>query len=198
MSLKFASVLAMMVVAVPFTALARPIVEDKNPIVTLKIKDKGDITLELYVKEAPKTVEHFTDLVSKKFYDGIIFHRVIPGFVAQGGDPASKKLKDADIKGKTDRDFAGMGLGTGGSGKNIPFEANKLTNETMTVAMALSGPRSATGDSQFFINLVPNHRLDGDYCVFGKVIKGADVVAKLVSGDRITSARIEPEKKKKK
>ena len=181
-------ILASLALTIPILAGSSPIDEVKNPMVTFKIAKKGDVTIELYQKEAPETVKHFKDLVSTKFYNGIIFHRVIAGFVAQGGDPKSKTITDDQLKGKTTEQLGGMGLGTGGSGKNIPFEANKLTNEVMTVAMALSGPRSATGDSQFFINLVANHRLDGDYCVFGKVVKGADVVAKLVSGDRITTA----------
>lgn len=190
MKFRLATLAITMAALLPLVAVARPDKDEKNPVVTFKIQQKGDISLELFIKEAPKTVEHFKDLVSKKFYDGIIFHRVIPKFVAQGGDPASKKLTDAQVKGKSADELGALGLGTGGSGKNIPFEVNKLTNEPLTVAMALSGPRSATGDSQFFINLVPNHRLDGDYCVFGKVVKGADVVAKLVSGDRIVSAKV--------
>jgi cyclophilin family peptidyl-prolyl cis-trans isomerase len=82
-------------------------------------------------------------------------------------------------------------LGGGGSGQNIPFEPNSLTNDTDTLAMALSGPRSATGDSQFFINLVDNHKLDGDYCVFGKVVGGTELVDKIQQGDRIKSMHVQ-------
>jgi cyclophilin family peptidyl-prolyl cis-trans isomerase len=150
--------------------------------------------MELYAKDAPTTVAHFLNLCKTKFYDGILFHRVIPGFVAQAGDPGSKKFKPEQLAGKSGEE---TGLGAGGSGKNIPFEVNKHTHETGTLAMALSAPRSATGDSQFFINLVPNHRLDGDYCVFGKVVKGADIVQKIIQGDKIVSMTLLKSGKKK-
>lgn len=80
-------------------------------------------------------------------------------------------------------------MGSGGSGKNIPFEANQLTHKAGTIAMALSAPHSATGDSQWFINTVDNDRLNGDYCVFGKVTKGMDVVLKIQKGDKIVSIK---------
>ncbi len=157
----------------------------------MSVKGRGDITLELFAKEAPKTVAHFEDLVKRKFYDGILFHRVVPGFVAQAGDPASKSFTSLDIAAKDDGSGGTAGLGAGGSGTsganvNIPFEANKQLNETGTLAMALSGPRSDTGDSQFFVNLKPNTNLDGDYCVFGRVTSGMDVVNKIERGDVIT------------
>jgi cyclophilin family peptidyl-prolyl cis-trans isomerase len=175
-----------------------------NPQVNLSVAGKGVITIELYQKEAPKTVEHFLKLVNAKFYDGILFHRVIKGFMAQTGDPNSIGVDGSKLRDLTDQQVgATYHLGTGGSGENIPFEKNKLSNERGTLAMALSAPQSATGDSQFFINFVPNTRLNGDYCVFGKVVKGLDVVDKIQQGDRISSIRVissssKPAKGKKK
>jgi cyclophilin family peptidyl-prolyl cis-trans isomerase len=169
------------------SAQAGPPKSSRNPLVLMTVAKRGKITIELYAKEAPKTVAHFQELVKRKFYNGILFHRVLPGFVAQTGDPGSKEFTAKDFIGKSEQEIERLGLGNGGSGKNIPFEENKRTHEPGTISMALGAPRSATGDSQFFINLVPNHRLDGDYCVFGKVIKGMDVVNKIKPGDKIIS-----------
>ena len=161
-----------------------------NPKVTVTVENRGDIVLELYQSDAPKTVAHFLALVNKKFYDGILFHRVRPGFMAQVGDPKTKTVEAAKIRDLSDEQLSMAGIGGGGSGQNIPFENNNKTNETGTIAMALSAPASATGDSQFFINLVNNHRLDTQYCVFGKVVKGMDVVEKIQQGDKIKSMRV--------
>ncbi len=172
------------------TAKAEP-VTGKTVKVEVSVKHRGDFVLALYPKAAPKTVAHFVALVNKKFYDGILFHRVIPGFVAQAGDPKSKKVHGSDIAHLSDTEVgARYGLGMGGSGTTIPFERNSLTNQPGTIAMALSAPASDTGDSQFFINLVDNQSLDGQYCVFGKVIKGMDVVMKIRQGDRIAFMKV--------
>jgi peptidyl-prolyl cis-trans isomerase B (cyclophilin B) len=160
-----------------------------NPKVTLTVENRGDIVLELYQSDAPKTVAHFLALVNKKFYDGILFHRVRPGFMAQVGDPKTKGMDASKIRSLSDEELGVAGIGGGGSGQNIPFETNNRTHEPGTIAMALNAPASATGDSQFFINLVSNHRLDAQYCVFGKVIKGMDVVKSLQQGDKIKTAR---------
>ena len=133
---------------------------------------------------------HFLALVNKKFYDGILFHRVRPGFMAQVGDPKTKGMDASKIKSLSDDELGMAGIGNGGSGQNIPFETNNRTHEPGTIAMALNAPASATGDSQFFINLVSNHRLDAQYCVFGKVVKGMDVVKSLQQGDKIKTARV--------
>ncbi len=142
---------------------------------TLSIAGRGDIDMELYPKAAPKTVGQFTTLIKSGFYNGLRVHRVDPGFVIQAGDPQSKT---EDIESKL--------LGTQGSGKEIPFEPNALQHVEGTVSMALSAPQSNTGDSQFFINLKSNHSLDADYCVFGRVTKGMDVVKQVAKGDTIT------------
>ena len=129
---------------------------------TRKVKletNYGEIVIELY-DDMPITVGNFEKLVSQEFYDGIIFHRVIDGFMIQGGDP--------------------LGNGMGGPGYNIKDEfghegGNK--NDRGTISMANAGPN--TGGSQFFINLVDNNFLDEKHPVFGKVIKGMDVVDKI-------------------
>lgn len=159
-----------------------------KPRVEMEIEKKGKITIELLPESAPKTVAHFRKLVEKKFYDGILYHRVVPGFVAQAGDPNSKKHKPSDLAGLSSEEVgAKFNLGVGGSGKNVPLEAN-LPHDRGTLGLARS-QNPDSGDSQFFLNLVPNHNLDGQYCVFGKVTKGLDVMDKIAIGDRIKSVR---------
>ena len=118
--------------------------------------DGGDIVIELFDKEAPGTVQNFIDLINKGFYNGLRFHRVIPGFVAQGGCP--------------------NGNGTGGRGYTIKDEliGNPHKHERGALSMAHRGPN--TGGSQFFIVYEPQPHLDGVHTVFGKVIEGMDVV----------------------
>jgi peptidylprolyl isomerase len=114
----------------------------------------GDITLQLY-EDTPITSGNFQKLVEKGFYDGVIFHRIISGFMIQGGDPT--------------------GTGCGGPGYAIKDElSRKNKNDRGTISMANAGPN--TGGSQFFINLVNNNFLDSKHPVFGKVVEGMDVV----------------------
>ncbi|WP_346355082.1 peptidylprolyl isomerase [Azotosporobacter soli] len=124
---------------------------------------KGKIVIELFENEAPKTVENFTYLIEKGFYDGLSFHRVIKGFVAQGGCPD--------------------GTGAGGPGYTIPCETegNPHKHERGSLSMAHRGPN--TGGSQFFIVYEPQPHLDGLHTVFGKVIEGLDVVDDIRQGD---------------
>lgn len=125
----------------------------------------GTIEAELYPEDAPKTVERIKELVNKGFYNGLTFHRVVPGFVVQGGDP--------------------QGNGTGGSGKNLPAEFNKRKHVEGTLAMARAmDPNSA--DSQFYISLGTHPHLDNNYTVFGQVTKGMDAVKKIKVGDKMT------------
>lgn len=118
----------------------------------------GKFTLQIYTKTMPITGGNFVKLVEEKFYDGIIFHRVIPGFMVQGGDPT--------------------GTGMGGPGYKIKdeFTANN-SNSIGTISMANSGPN--TGGSQFFINVANNNYLDTKHPVFGKVVEGYDIVEKI-------------------
>jgi peptidylprolyl isomerase len=130
-----------------------PTGEDKPTKVLLKTS-MGDITIQLY-EDMPITTENFQDLVEKGFYDGVIFHRVINGFMIQGGDPT--------------------GTGMGGPGYTIKDEFTVSNrNDRGTISMANAGPN--TGGSQFFINQVNNNLLDSKHPAFGKVIEGMDVV----------------------
>lgn len=137
---------------------------------------KGAIELELFDKEAPKTVENFVKLAQKGFYDGLSFHRVIANFMIQGGCPLSK----------TDPARAG----TGGPGYSIPCETkgNPRKHGTGSLSMAHRGPN--TGGSQFFITHKPTPHLDGVHTVFGQVLKGQDVVNAIAQGDKMTSVVI--------
>lgn len=136
----------------------------KNPIVTFTMADGGVIKAELYPEIAPVSVNNFISLIQKKFYDGLIFHRVIKGFMIQGGDP--------------------NGTGTGGPGYSIPgeFAINGFENDLKHTEGVLSMARSMHPDSagsQFFIMHKTSPHLDGQYAAFGKVIEGMDVVNKI-------------------
>ena len=128
----------------------------------------GEITIELYSGDAPSTVENFKKLANSGFYDGLIFHRIVPGFVIQGGDPYTK---DVSNKGK---------WGTGGPGWNVKAEFNKNTHSRGILSMARSQDPNSAG-SQFFIVLKDSKSLDGKYTVFGKVTSGMDAVDKLAA-----------------
>ena len=131
---------------------------------------KGVIKFKFYSKDAPATVNRLAELISKGFYNGLAFHRVVPDFVIQGGDP--------------------LGNGTGGSGVKLKAEFNERHHLEGTVAMARAGdPDSA--DSQFYICLSPQPRLDHQYTVVGQVIDGMDVVRKIQVGDKMTSVTIQ-------
>lgn len=151
-----------------------------NPKVAIQFAGKGRVVLELYPKLAPKTVEHFLDLVKKKFYNGIKVHRYVAGFVVQMGDPVSKNLSPAE--------FDAKGVGSHGSGTTVPLEAD-MPQKQGTVGLARAGDPNS-GDSQFYFNLANNDQLDGQYCAFAKVISGMNVVQKLRVGDRIVSAEL--------
>lgn len=130
--------------------------------------DKGNIEIELFDKDAPQTVANFEKLANSGFYDGLTFHRVIPGFVAQGGCPA--------------------GNGTGGPGYTIRCEINPNKHERGALSMAHRGPN--TGGSQFFIVYEPQHHLDGVHTVFGKVTKGMDLADQIDPGDKMNKVRV--------
>ncbi|MDO4535089.1 MAG: peptidylprolyl isomerase [Clostridium perfringens] len=137
-----------------------------NPIVTIEMKSGEKIKIELYEDIAPNTVRNFVSLVKKGFYDGVIFHRVIPGFMVQGGDPE--------------------GTGMGGPGYCIKgeFEANRFKNDLKHTRGVISMARTMVNDSagsQFFIMVENAPHLDRQYAGFGKVIEGMDVVDKIVS-----------------
>lgn len=129
----------------------------------------GEITLEFFAEDAPKTVENFVTLAKKGFYDGLTFHRVEPKFVVQGGDP--------------------QGNGRGGPGYTIKDEFNKQKHVRGVLAMARTQAPNSAG-SQFYITLAPAHFLDGQYTVFGKVTGGMEVVDKIRVGDKMKSVKI--------
>jgi peptidyl-prolyl cis-trans isomerase B (cyclophilin B) len=143
--------------------------------------NKGSFTAELYNQDAPGTVANFEKLVDDGYYDGIVFHRVIPDFVVQGGDPLTKELPLDDRR-----------VGTGGPGYTIKCETrgNPRTHELGALSMAHAG--KDTGGSQFFIVLseANTRHLNGVHTVFGKVTEGIDVVQQLARGDRIEKAEI--------
>ena len=137
-----------------------------NPIVTIKIKDGGDIKAELYPDIAPISVENFVKLAGSGFYNGLTFHRVIPGFMIQGGCP--------------------KGNGTGGPGYTIKgeFSANGVKNDLRHTRGVLSMARAMDPDSagsQFFIMHEDAPHLDGQYAAFGKVVEGIEEVDKIAS-----------------
>ncbi len=145
----------------------------KNPLVEMEFKDYGKIYIELYPKIAPNTVNNFIYLVHKGFYDNNTSHRLIEGFVLQGGDPT--------------------GTGTGGPGYSIKGEftnngyKNDLVHTERIVSMARSQSKDSAG-SQFFIMLGEAPHLDGDYAAFGKVVDGWDVIERIVEENKTNVA----------
>jgi peptidyl-prolyl cis-trans isomerase B (cyclophilin B) len=127
----------------------------------------GKIELKFYSDVAPNHVNNFIELAKKGFYDGTVFHRVIPGFMIQGGDPKSKSHNRA-------------GHGTGGPGYSLKAEFNERSHERGTLSMARSASPDSAG-SQFFICVAKSKWLDGQYTVFGEVVSGMDVVDRIVS-----------------
>ncbi|MFA0821686.1 MAG: peptidylprolyl isomerase [Methanomethylovorans sp.] len=125
--------------------------------------EKGNIVLELFEKDAPKTVENFEKLIKQGFYDGLTFHRVIPNFVIQGGCP--------------------KGNGTGGPGYTIKCETKGNPRKHGKGALSMAHAGKDTGGSQFFITHSPQPHLDGVHTVFGQVIEGMDVVNKIKAKD---------------
>ncbi|WP_373558535.1 peptidylprolyl isomerase [Bacillus sp. FJAT-45350] len=147
---------------------------ETNPIVTITMENDDQILIELYPEVAPNSVTNFVSLVESGFYDGLVFHRVIPGFMVQGGDPE--------------------GSGMGGPGYSIPGEftsngfENNLVHERGVLSMARSQHPDSAG-SQFFIMVDDSPHLDGEYAGFGKVIEGMEAVDAIVSVDRNASDR---------
>jgi peptidyl-prolyl cis-trans isomerase B (cyclophilin B) len=150
-------------------APAMAIDPSKTYLATIKTS-RGDIELELYAQNAPKTVNNFAFLAGQGFYDGVTFHRVINDFMIQGGDPT--------------------GSGRGGPGYKFEDETrgNPLKHGTGVISMANAGPN--TNGSQFFITHSPQGHLDGKHTVFGKVISGMDVVNSIRQGDMMESVTV--------
>ncbi|MDI6858197.1 MAG: peptidylprolyl isomerase [Dehalococcoidia bacterium] len=162
-----------------FTAPPPTIIDPAKSYTAVIKTEKGDITVELFPDVAPVTVNNFVFLACKGFYDGVTFHRVLPGFVAQTGDPT--------------------GTGGGGPGYVIQDEISSRGFEKGTLGMANRGPN--TNGSQFFICLEPQPRLNGRYTVFGQVTAGMDVVESITprnpeenpqfAGDKVLEITVE-------
>ena len=138
----------------------------------ITLEKGGEIRLEFFPEDAPKTVENFVTLAKKGFYNGLNFHRVVPDFVVQGGCP--------------------KGNGTGGPGYNVKAEFNKQKHVRGTLAMARSQDPDSAG-SQFYICYGNTPHLDGQYTVFGKVVAGMELVDRIKQGDKMTSVTIAEE-----
>ena len=144
----------------------------KNPIVTIEMENGNIMKAELYPDEAPNTVNNFISLINKGFYDGVIFHRVIPGFMIQGGDPDGSGMggPDYSIKGE----FSTNGF------------KNDLKHDKGVLSMARTMAPNSAG-SQFFIMVARAPHLDGQYAAFGKVIEGIEEADRIVSVKRDSS-----------
>jgi peptidylprolyl isomerase len=151
-------------------------IDPSKTYVATIVTEKGDIVVELDPDAAPKTVNNFVFLAREGFYDGLTFHRVVPDFVVQGGDP--------------------LGSGTGGPGYTLPAEI-ELDHVKGAIAMARRGddvnPLRESSGSQFYITLEETPNLDGAYTVFGQVVEGMDVVESIAQGDVIETIKISEE-----
>jgi len=134
--------------------------------------EKGNLVLELFAKDVPKTVNNFVFLAREGYYDGTTFHRVIPGFMVQGGDPT--------------------GTGRGGPGYRFEDEFTNHWHEAGTLSMANAGPN--TNGSQFFICYTPQHGLDGKHSVFGQLVEGMDVLKGITTRDPSQNPQFEGDK----
>ncbi|MDR3289037.1 MAG: peptidylprolyl isomerase [Peptococcaceae bacterium] len=155
----------------------------ENPVIAIEMENGNQIKLEVYPEIAPKTVQNFVALVQAEFYDGLIFHRVIPGFMIQGGDPS--------------------GNGAGGSKEMISGEfsgngfVNPIIHERGVISMArASHPDSAS--SQFFIVVKDAPHLDGQYAAFGRVLEGMEEVDRIVSAEKDSHDKPKQEQRMKK
>lgn len=145
-------------------------IDQKKKYTATIATSRGDIVCELFAKDAPKTVNNFVFLAREKFYDGTKFHRVIPDFMIQGGDPD------------------GTGRGNPGYRFEDEIKGNPHKHQVGTLSMANAGQN--TNGSQFFITHVATHWLDGKHTIFGKALKGQEVVNAVQQGDQIVSVTI--------
>lgn len=163
------------------TKKATATVEVSNNVnVVMQIQNRGILTLRMRMDRAPRTCRNFVNLVNKGFYDGILFHRVEPGFVVQAGDPQTKE---------PGWDLNDPRTGTGGPGYTIDFEPNSLKHVKYALAMARSSDINSAG-SQFYVCLEAQPSLDGQYTVFGAAVRNTSVVDAIQRGDRINSATV--------
>ena len=138
---------------------------------------RGTMTAELFDTEVPSTVANFEKLANSEFYDGTRFHRVIPAFMVQGGDPLSRNASDPRV-------------GTGGPGYKIKCETHLNTHRHVAGTLSMAHAGKDTGGSQFFITHKPTPHLDGVHTVFGQVTSGQDVVDAIRVGDRMKKVTV--------
>ena len=136
-----------------------------NEVAVIKTNE-GEMVVQFWTDAAPNTIDNFKKLARQGFYDGTIFHRIVKGFMIQGGDPNSKDPAKENA------------YGQGGPGYEIKAEFNNHSHDRAVISMA-RGPNPDSAGSQFFICLAPVRRLDGQYTTFGKLIKGVDVLEKI-------------------
>ena len=156
--------------ALPTLAQAKKAKEGAPKTATIELEKGGKIVFKFFPKEAPITVANFVKLADKGFYNGLNFHRVVPGFVVQGGDPA--------------------GNGSGGPGWNIKAEFNNHKHLRGTVAMARANDPDSAG-SQFYICLADLPQLDNNYTVFGQLLSGDELLNGIAVGDKMKSVTIQ-------
>jgi cyclophilin family peptidyl-prolyl cis-trans isomerase len=143
---------------------------------------KGTFVVQTYPLEAPRTVAHILNLARRGFYDGLLVHRVVPGFVVQFGDPQTRDPAKRELWGRGDGASSGTPIGASEATK-------KLTHRTGAVGVAHMG-NPARADSQIYITLAPRPDLDGQYTVFAQVVEGSDVPSQLQTGDEIRRAAV--------
>jgi cyclophilin family peptidyl-prolyl cis-trans isomerase len=159
-------------VAAQYDAPPMGIDSSKQYFATVKMANGGEFVMQLYPDKAPITVNSFVFLACKGYFNGLTFHRVLEGFMAQGGDPT--------------------GTGTGGPGYEFEYEGSDLTfDKAGVVAMANTGPATPTNGSQFFITFGPTPQLNGGYTIFGQVVEGMDVVNSITRRDPETGPTFE-------
>ena len=151
-----------------------------NEVAVIKTSE-GDMVVKFWTDAAPGTIENFKKLARQGFYDGTTFHRIVKGFMIQGGDPNSKDPAKENS------------YGQGGPGYNIKAEFNKHSHDRGVISMA-RGPDPDSAGSQFFICLAPVHRLDHQYTTFGELIKGQDVLEKIGDIEVTRNSMGEPSK----
>ena len=174
-SFRFAAAALVLAAAPPSTAQDKgmPLTDPENTVYMDILY--GRVVIELRPELAPKSVARFKELVRKGFYDGLTFHRVIPGFMAQGGDP--------------------QGDGKGGSGVNLAAEFSKEKHVRGTVSMARRADDPNSADSQFFIVIRETNDIDGKYTVFGRVVQGMDHVDRIKKGSKALDGKVlQPDK----
>ena len=154
--------------------------DSSNEVAVIKTSE-GDMVVKFWTDAAPRTIENFKKLARQGFYDGTTFHRIVKGFMIQGGDPNSKDPAKENS------------YGQGGPGYNIKAEFNKHSHDRGVISMA-RGPDPDSAGSQFFICLAPVHRLDHQYTTFGELIKGQDVLEKIGDIEVTRNSMGEPSK----